>query len=117
MEAPEMPVMPEVEAPKKKTNVWMMSLIWLIAGTLSAKNSTTARMRINPMIHQLVKVSQGWESFIRLVNFARSAIASNGIYAFKPALAESPNAEKIPSISILTSLELEAGPCSGKGIP
>src|SRR5574340_1464015 len=42
-----------------RTKAWMMSLMWLTAGTLSAKNSMRDRTNSSPMIHQEVSTSQG----------------------------------------------------------
>src|SRR3989337_896679 len=75
-----------------RTMVWITSLTWFTAGTLSAKNSTSVNTINKPITHQLVSVSQGEFNWIKSVKRATMAITSNGIYALSPALAESPNA-------------------------
>ena len=42
-----------------RITVWMTSLTWLMAGELSAKNSTIHRITSKPMIHQDVRPSHG----------------------------------------------------------
>ena len=72
--------------------LWIMSLKWFTAEILSARISITDRNIKTPITHQDVMASQGWLSFISSVYLARRETTSSGMYAFSPALAESPNA-------------------------
>jgi hypothetical protein len=76
-----------------------------MAGILSVKNSINDKTTYTPMTHQLSNVSQGGLNVIRLVNFPNNATTRRGIYAFNPALAERPNAERI---SILNSPQISS---------
>ncbi len=84
-----------------RTKLCTTSLIWLTAGILSASISMIERKINVPITHQEVMASHGELSLIRSVYFASSETTSRGIYAFNPALAESPNAEMMLKISIL----------------
>lgn len=75
----------------------MTSLMLLITGNLSTRNSISDKITSKLIIHQLARASQGELSVIRSVKRAIRAMTNKGIYAFKPALAESPNAENIPN--------------------
>jgi hypothetical protein len=61
-----------------RMKVWMASLTWLTAGTLSAKNSTSPRRTSAPITHQLSRASQGELSWIQSVKRAASATISSG---------------------------------------
>jgi hypothetical protein len=71
----------------------MISFAWLIAGILSAKNSTTESKTKTPITHQLSNVFQGEFRLNKFVNLLNNATTSKGMYAFNPALADNPKAE------------------------
>jgi hypothetical protein len=62
-----------------RTKVWMASLIWLTAGTLSAKNSIRESTTSRPIIHQLSSAFHGSLRLIRSVKREIRAITSSGI--------------------------------------
>ena len=56
-----------------------MSLAWLTAGTLSAKNSTSVRIANAPMTHHELSASHGLLSVTQSVKRAISETISSGI--------------------------------------
>jgi len=62
---------------------------------MSASISTMASAARTPITHHELSKFHGSCKLMRLVNLASNATVSSGMYAFKPALAESPKAVKI----------------------